>query len=71
MVRRVGKNNSGKATITFVHNLKSHKEADVRAEAKELAIGLVSFLPYCLDPSPIASMWKKAKNVMSTKLQGI
>lgn len=66
--RRVRKNNPTKSTIIGAYSLKSHKGADMKAEAKGLGIGLVSLPPYCPHPIPIGRMWKNAENVMSTRL---
>lgn len=58
--RRVRKNNLARSTIIVVHNLKSHKGADMKAEAKGLGIGLVSLPPYCL-PDPDRTHVKECK----------
>ena len=55
-IRKGRKNNHDKAIIIALDNLKSHKVAHVKADAKGLGIGLVFLIPYPPTPNPIESI---------------
>jgi len=65
-IRKVRKNNPGKAIIIVLDNLKSHKVKEVKAEAEKLGIELVFLPPYSPDLNPIEYVWKSIKRIMST-----
>jgi len=65
-IRKVRKNNPGKAIIIVLDNLKSHKVEGVKVEAKGLGIELVFLPPYSPDLNPIEYVWKSIKRIIST-----
>ena len=65
-IRKVRKNNPGKAIIIVLDNLKSHKVEKVKVEAGRLGIELVFLPPYSPDLNPIEYIWKSIKRVIST-----
>ena len=65
-IRKVRKNNPGKAIIIVLDNLRSHKVEEVKAEAERLGIELVFLPPYSPDLNPIEYVWKSIKRVIST-----
>jgi len=60
-IRKVRKNNPGKAIIIVLDNLRSHKVEEVKAEAERLGIELVFLPPYSPDLNPIEYIWKSIK----------
>jgi transposase len=67
-IRKVKKNNPGKAIIIVLDNLRSHKVEEVRIEAQRLGIGLVFLPPYSPDLNPIEYIWKSIRRAISVTL---
>jgi transposase len=67
-IRKVKKNNPGKAIIIVLDNLRSHKVEEVSIEAQRLGIELVFLPPYSPDLNPIEYIWKSIRRAISVTL---